>query len=213
MEHRPFRALRQKPDLVHVDLSFADARALPVCEHPVCTEPATHRAPRSRQPEQDGYYRFCLDHVRAYNERWDYYAGMSMSEIELSRRDDVTWNRPAWEFGGRQLPPGWHAAALGAAFHRMFADDDVSGGAASASSSGRGTGAPRRADDIQAALDILGITSGTVTFAGIKQAYKRLAKHYHPDRTGNDAIAEDRFKTVNQAYSLLKQHATLFAAE
>ncbi|MDP2934315.1 MAG: DnaJ domain-containing protein, partial [bacterium] len=34
----------------------------------------------------------------------------------------------------------------------------------------------------------------------IKQAYRRLAHQYHPDKTGGD---DKRFKEINEAYSIL----------
>src|ERR671915_1183323 len=37
----------------------------------------------------------------------------------------------------------------------------------------------------------------------IKRAYRKLARRYHPDRNPGDASAEDRFKEVQEAYSIL----------
>ncbi len=37
----------------------------------------------------------------------------------------------------------------------------------------------------------------------IRQAYRRLARQYHPDVNKNDAAAEDRFKEINEAYGVL----------
>jgi molecular chaperone DnaJ len=37
----------------------------------------------------------------------------------------------------------------------------------------------------------------------IKKAYRRLAMKYHPDKNPNDKTAEDKFKTVNEAYEIL----------
>ncbi len=37
----------------------------------------------------------------------------------------------------------------------------------------------------------------------IKKAYKKLALELHPDRTGGDKVAEQRFKEVNEAYSVI----------
>ena len=208
MQGRSFRSTRHKPEVASVTLSFAAGQTLPPCEHPGCAGEATHRAPRSRWPEQHGYYGFCLEHVRAYNERWDYYSGMSAEEIEISRRDDVTWNRPAWGFGGRDLPPGWHNAALRAAFSRMFGD-----GWRSEAYTGRKENAQadmRMAKDLRAALDLLEVVTVPVTFSAIKQAYKRLAKQHHPDIRGPNDDAGESFRAVNEAYALLKKHADLF---
>ena len=37
----------------------------------------------------------------------------------------------------------------------------------------------------------------------IKQAYRKLAKQYHPDATGGDKAAEQKFIEVNEAYDTL----------
>jgi molecular chaperone DnaJ len=37
----------------------------------------------------------------------------------------------------------------------------------------------------------------------IKKAYRRLARQYHPDRNAGDKQAEERFKEVQEAYSIL----------
>jgi molecular chaperone DnaJ len=37
----------------------------------------------------------------------------------------------------------------------------------------------------------------------IKKAYRKLARKYHPDRNPDDPSAEDRFKEVQEAYSIL----------
>src|SRR5438034_8981168 len=37
----------------------------------------------------------------------------------------------------------------------------------------------------------------------IKKAYRKLARKYHPDRNPDDSSAEERFKEVQHAYSIL----------
>src|SRR5919206_221733 len=37
----------------------------------------------------------------------------------------------------------------------------------------------------------------------IKKAYRKLARQYHPDRNAGDKAAEERFKEVQEAYSIL----------
>jgi DnaJ-class molecular chaperone len=39
--------------------------------------------------------------------------------------------------------------------------------------------------------------------ATIKKAYRKLAKEYHPDVTGNDKKKTERFKEINEAYAVL----------
>lgn len=50
--------------------------------------------------------------------------------------------------------------------------------------------------------DILGV-SKDATDKDIKQAYRRLARQYHPDVNKNEAEAEEKFKEINEAYSVL----------
>lgn len=37
----------------------------------------------------------------------------------------------------------------------------------------------------------------------IKKSYRRLSKQYHPDKTGGDKTAEEKFKEVSEAYEIL----------
>ena len=37
----------------------------------------------------------------------------------------------------------------------------------------------------------------------IKQAYRRMARKYHPDVNAGDKSAEEKFKRVNEAYEVL----------
>ncbi len=48
----------------------------------------------------------------------------------------------------------------------------------------------------------LGISKGA-TEDEIKKAYRNLAFKYHPDRNSGDKSAEEKFKKINEAYSVL----------
>lgn len=37
----------------------------------------------------------------------------------------------------------------------------------------------------------------------LKQAFRRQARRWHPDLNGNDPVAEERFKRINEAYAVL----------
>lgn len=50
--------------------------------------------------------------------------------------------------------------------------------------------------------EVLGIKKGA-SQSDIKKAYRKLAKKYHPDANGGDAKAEEKFKEISEAYSVL----------
>ena len=68
------------------------------CDCPGCGAAGGFRAPKSRDSLNE-YWWFCLDHVRDYNARWDFYKGMTPDQIEAQTRDDTGWQRPTWPLG------------------------------------------------------------------------------------------------------------------
>jgi molecular chaperone DnaJ len=57
--------------------------------------------------------------------------------------------------------------------------------------------------DYYAALGV----SKSATAAEVKKAYRKLAQQHHPDRNKGDASAEEKFKEVSEAYSVLSDEA------
>lgn len=154
------------------------------CQHPGCRESGVYRAPIA--PERlNEYYWFCLEHVRAYNLSWNFYAGMSETEIERQRRHDTVWQRPSWPFG------------------RFDAESRVHDGFGFFSEGPESEARARPLTEAQKALAVLDL-SEPVTFEHIRARYKILVKELHPDANGGDTQAEDRLKAVNQAYAALK---------
>ncbi|MEB3243990.1 MAG: DnaJ domain-containing protein [Cyanobacteriota bacterium] len=49
---------------------------------------------------------------------------------------------------------------------------------------------------------VLGLEPGADS-ARLKQAFREQARRWHPDLNGNDPVAEERFKLVNEAYAVL----------
>lgn len=55
---------------------------------------------------------------------------------------------------------------------------------------------------------ILELKSDRVTEDEIKNAYRKLAKKYHPDINPGDEVANEKFKNVNEAYQILGNEAS-----
>ena len=71
---------------------------LPCCDWPNCSEGASHRAPKGRNRERE-YWRFCLSHVREYNQSYDFFAGMSDDAVARYQKDALTGHLPTWRMG------------------------------------------------------------------------------------------------------------------
>src|SRR5260370_42713950 len=70
----------------------------PCCDWPNCAQSATHRAPKGRNRERE-YWRFCLEHVREYNQSYNFFAGMSDDAVARFQKDALTGHRPTWKMG------------------------------------------------------------------------------------------------------------------
>lgn len=158
------------------------------CDWPGCAELGDYPAPSARDRLRD-YRWFCLAHVREYNLHWDFFAGMSPDEIERQLRSDVTWNRPTWRFASGAVHDGPRVRDP----FGFFGDEE-------AQPTGRGpvtTGARMMA--------VLGLEVG-FTLDELKRQYKKLAKAHHPDLHGGDKAAEERLKSIIEAYRYLLEH-------
>jgi hypothetical protein len=170
------------------------------CDHPGCAAGGEFRAPKSRLDLRD-YYWFCLDHVRAYNSAWNYYAGMSDREVEAEIRRDTVWQRPSWRLGDRH-GPGYSARIRD--YFGMFSGSAGHSGAQDRRNGNRAPDAERRALSArEQALAVFEIEP-PFTQMRLKARYKTLVKLHHPDAHGGDKAAEEKLKVINQAYATLK---------
>lgn len=169
------------------------------CAWPGCEEEGLYPAPRSRERLRD-YLWFCLEHVREYNARWDYFAGMSAAEIDAHRHADFTWHRPTWRFG---TGAAWNP------FHMRFEDvHRIFAKAAWERARERARGRP--VGRLEEAMELLGLQPG-FDLAALRRRYRELVKRHHPDLNGGSREAEERLKRINEAYSYLLAHLGLAA--
>jgi len=64
-------------------------------------------------------------------------------------------------------------------------------------------------EEIDEARRLLGL-SEAASMKEIKQAYRRMAFRYHPDRSKTDAQDTDRMKRLNWAYKLLTDYCACY---
>jgi DnaJ-domain-containing protein 1 len=173
------------------------------CTHPGCPEVGEFRAPGYRSPNFDGpgdYQWLCLDHVRAFNARYNFFDGMSREEIEDAQMPMAGWATETRAFtqSGVDSPPKWAdfhdpLDAISARFRGRMAD---------AAPRPRADGKPLTGED-RRALKILGLDQDADRKA-LRARYSELVRKYHPDRNGGDRSFEKKLQAVVEAYQLLR---------
>ncbi len=161
-----------------------------ICDHPECNEKGEYPAPKSRKNLKD-YFFFCLYHVRIYNKNWNYYDGMTASQIDAERDLDIIGHRPLWnQTLGESLREELNDFVDFATDNRhdIYAAYD---------------------EATQAALKLLQVPA-PINLANIKMTYKAWVKKLHPDSqkaSGGLKVCEEsenKLKEINQAYAVLK---------
>jgi len=193
-----FDRIRVKPDQ---DRRLREE--LPGCQWPKCDAPATHRAPKGRLRAGE-YWRFCLEHVREYNNSYNFFAGMSEDAVAKYQKDAVTGHRPTWKMGSL----GGQRGSAGGRRSDGWAAEDPFGlfgeAAANGNDHARPTAEGRKILNAQRrALDVLGLEADAKR-TDIKARFKMLVKRHHPDANGGDRGSEDRLRDIIAAYNYLK---------
>jgi hypothetical protein len=174
-----------------------------LCSSPGCDAPGEFRAPadgpRSGFDGPGAWRYLCLDHVREFNQRYNYFSGMSADEIAAQQRPYAGWERETRAFAssGADRPPSWAdfqdpLDAIQARFRDTRPADRKDGRQLS--------GEERKA------LKVLGLEIDTDRRT-LRQRYSELVRRYHPDRNGGDRSHESALQQVIEAYQKLKSAA------
>ncbi len=174
-----------------------------VCEWPGCPKEASHRAPKGRGREKD-YWRYCLDHVRQYNQNYNFFQGMSDDDVRKYQKDALTGHRPTWKMGtGKQPDPGRFYAENGIDPFAMYSELGGEGRAAAGPRTKPKAESRTIRNAERKAFNTLGLDIG-VSRVEIKAKFHDLVKRHHPDSNGGDRSTEDRLIEIIQAYNYLK---------
>jgi len=170
------------------------------CDVEGCSEPGEYRAPKGRGKEGQ-FHRFCLEHVREYNKKYNYFEGMTDDDVIAYQRDAIIGHRPTKPIGVR----GARVRRANAAFSGLYDDpfglfDGPDGGAAPPPEpEQRKVRGPERD-----AFEIMGLEPDASKEA-IKARYKTLVKRHHPDANQGDRSSEARLRSVINAYNVLRR--------
>ncbi|MGP9813145.1 J domain-containing protein [Rhodopseudomonas sp. NSM] len=202
-----FDKIRVKPSKAAAAKEAAREQVI-MCDAPGCANRGAHRAPKGRGLEKD-YWHFCLNHVREYNQGYNFFEGMNADAVARYQKDALTGHRPTWKMGQN------------GAKSRTRNPEDLEGAADpfNVINEFNGRSRWRRGPDPSAeqtkseprkvfnaerkALQVMGLDSDA-TLEVVKAKYKALVKQHHPDANGGDRSTEDRLIEIIKAYNYLK---------
>ena len=161
-----------------------------ICSNPECNELGVYPAPKSREKLREYLY-FCINCIRDFNKSWNYFEGLNEQELEVEIRKSVTWDRPSWKFGTKNLNFD---------FEKNFKDF---GNKIYVNN--------KKVLDkkLENAFKILGLNSDS-SLKEVKTRYKYLAKKWHPDvqNTNISKNNKDKFISITNAYKIILEAFT-----
>ncbi|SFQ05307.1 DnaJ domain-containing protein [Bradyrhizobium sp. Ghvi] len=172
-----------------------------LCEWPGCQKKATHPAPKGRANAR-AYWHFCIDHVRQYNQSYNFFSGMDAEAIARYEQDALTGHRPTWKMG-ESISATRSAADFEEDWHALCTHLELNG-RAGARHRAKARPEARKIFNAQGkALQVMGLNANA-TLGEVKAKYKVLVKQHHPDANGGDRSTEDRLVEIIKAYQYLK---------
>jgi len=173
------------------------------CAAQGCAEAGEFRAPAAPGAYGDcppEWRWLCLDHVREFNTRYNFFIGMSADEINAAQTPYAGWERQTRAFAsnGASPSPRWAdftdpLDAIGAGFKDSL---------------------KRRAAERAAALETPRTKAlrtlelhAQADARSIRRRYAELLRRYHPDHNGGDRSHEKALQAVVAAYTLLRKQS------
>ncbi len=163
-----------------------------ICEWKNCKESGKFKAPLEKDNSKD-YKWLCEEHIKLFNKSWNYFEGMSQSEIEFFLKSDITWHRPTQKFGS---PDNFFNILWNNALNDKFGF--FHGEKIISNIKNR-----KFTEKDRDAFNIMGLEFHA-DWPKIQKKFKTLVKKFHPDRNSGNKQFEDKLKKITLAYSHLK---------
>ena len=163
-----------------------------ICDWNNCFEIGQYKAPIEKDNSKE-YRLLCLNHVKEFNKNWNYFSGMSDSQIYEWLKSDMVWHKPTQSFSSSDnffkvlwnnaLKDEFDKANFKSQLNNMnkfnFNGNDIK------------------------AFGILGVSVG-LKWSKIQEKFKKLVKKFHPDMNAGNKKYEDKLKVITLAYTQLK---------
>ena len=164
-----------------------------ICEWGNCNKIGKFKAPAEKDNSKNFKW-LCKDHIKLFNKKWNYFNGMSQSEIENFLKSDLTWHRPTQKFGSADnfFNILWNNVLRDQ--EGIFAHPKIKKQNFKIKSFNE--------KDINA-FKIMELKVGS-KWQEIQKQFKMLVKKFHPDMNSGNKIFEDKLKSITLAYNQLK---------
>jgi len=162
-----------------------------ICDWENCDQIGSYRAPL----EKDNSKKFrllCLEHIKIFNKKWNYFSNMTDQEVEYFVKSDLTWHKATKSFGSSDnfFNILWNNALEDKL--NIFKSENFNEYKRTQLSN-----TDREAFD---AMEL----QYNAKWKEIQKQFKTLVKKYHPDKNQGSRKFEDKLKTITLAYSQLK---------
>jgi hypothetical protein len=162
-----------------------------ICDWENCDQIGSYRAPL----EKDNSKKFrllCLEHIKIFNKKWNYFSNMTDQEVEYFVKSDLTWHKATKSFGSSDnfFNILWNNALEDKL--NIFKSENFNEYKRTQLSN-----TDREAFD---AMEL----QYNAKWEEIQKQFKTLVKKYHPDKNQGSRKFEDKLKTITLAYSQLK---------
>lgn len=169
------------------------------CQWDGCEKSGSHRAPVGRDAE-GLYLLFCLEHVKEYNNGYNFATDLSQADIARYQREATTGGRQTWgtvvnQSTGTPMPSTARSGSAKALNARKTATQHQT----------HSTNTPARKLKIleARAFATLGLLPNA-TPQEIKSRYKERLKMHHPDTNEGNRTSEDALRASIEAHKVLK---------
>ena len=69
-----------------------------ICDWENCDQKGSYRAPLEKDNSKK-YRLLCLEHIKIFNKKWNYFSNMTDQEVEYFVKSDLTWHKATKSFG------------------------------------------------------------------------------------------------------------------